>query len=307
MLSFLFNRLAQALLVIFLVVSVTFCLARLMPGNPFNAGDKKLDARVVEKLQEKYNLQGTLPEQLGRYWWNLVTEGYLGESFHFKNRSVKEIIAETLPRSLALGACALFIALSVGIVAGSIAATRHNQTVDRLTMMAALLGICLPGFLMAPLAVLLFCIILPVFPVAGFGSPAHLILPSLCLAAPFAAYASRLMRTSMLDVLQQDFIRTARAKGLKEQRIIYRHALKIAILPLVSYTGPLAAHILTGSLVIEEVFKIPGLGPFFVNSILNRDYFLICGTVIVYSALLLFMNILVDMVHAHLDKRIKAS
>jgi len=192
-------------------------------------------------------------------------------------------------------------------VAGSIAATRHNQTVDRLTMMAALLGICLPGFLMAPLAVLLFCIILPVFPVAGFGSPAHLILPSLCLAAPFAAYASRLMRTSMLDVLQQDFIRTARAKGLKEQRIIYRHALKIAILPLVSYTGPLAAHILTGSLVIEEVFKIPGLGPFFVNSILNRDYFLICGTVIVYSALLLFMNILVDMVHAHLDKRIKAS
>jgi len=289
------------------VVSVTFCLARLMPGNPFNAGDKKLDARVVEKLQEKYNLQGTLPEQLGRYWWNLVTEGYLGESFHFKNRSVKEIIAETLPRSLALGACALFIALSVGIVAGSIAATRHNQTVDRLTMMAALLGICLPGFLMAPLAVLLFCIILPVFPVAGFGSPAHLILPSLCLAAPFAAYASRLMRTSMLDVLQQDFIRTARAKGLKEQRIIYRHALKIAILPLVSYTGPLAAHILTGSLVIEEVFKIPGLGPFFVNSILNRDYFLICGTVIVYSALLLFMNILVDMVHAHLDKRIKAS
>jgi oligopeptide transport system permease protein len=291
MLSFILRRLWQVLLVILLVVSATFCLIRLAPGSPFAAGDRKLDARVVEKLQ------GSLPEQLGRYWWNLLTQGYLGESTHFKNRSVLEIIGETLPRSLSLGLCSLVLALSAGILFGCIAATHHNQAVDRFTMLTALLGICLPGFILAPLAVLAFCITWPLFPVAGYGSLGHLILPCLCLAAPFAAYSSRLMRISMLEVLQQDFIRTARAKGQKEQRIIYRHALKIAILPLVSYAGPLAAHILTGSLIIEEVFKIPGLGPFFVNSILNRDYFLTCGTVIVYSALLLGMNILVDVLY----------
>lgn len=307
MLPFLLNRLVQALLVIILVVSATFCLARLMPGSPFNAGDRKMDKRTVERLQEQHNLNGTLAQQLERYWQNILTKGFLGDSFQYKNRSVREIITETLPRSLILGACALFLALSAGIVVGSIAASHHNQSIDRLAMLAALLGICLPGFLLAPLAILVFCIYFPLFPVAGFGSPAHLILPSICLAAPFAAYSSRLMRTSLLDVLQQDFIRTARAKGQNEQRILYRHALKIAILPLISYAGPLAAHILTGSLVIEEVFKIPGMGPFFINSITNRDYFLICGTVIVYSTLLLCLNILVDIAHAQLDKRIKAS
>jgi oligopeptide transport system permease protein len=307
MFPFILNRLLQALLVLVVVVSATFCLIRLAPGSPFKVGDRKLDPKVEQQLQEKYNLQGNLAEQLFRYGWNLLSQGYLGESTHFKNRSVAEIIGATLPKSLALGFCSLVIALSAGIVIGSFAATHHNQVLDRLSMLLALLGICLPGFLLAPLAILLFAITFPLFPVAGFSSLQHLILPALCLAAPFAAYCSRLMRTSMLEVLQQDFIRTAQAKGLKQKTVIYRHALKIAILPLVSYSGPLAAHILTGSLIIEEVFKIPGLGPFFVNSVLNRDYFLTCGTVIVYSSLLLFMNMLVDLVHAQLDKRIRPS
>jgi oligopeptide transport system permease protein len=306
MLPFFVKRLVQAVLVIVLVVSATFCLIRLAPGSPFTAGDRKLDARTEQKLQERYHLQGTLPEQLGRYWFHLLTRGYLGESTHFKNRRVMEIISETLPRSLILGLFSLCLALGAGILIGSMAASHHNQTLDRLSMFVALLGICLPGFILAPLAILMLAIAFPIFPVAGFGSPAHLILPAFCLAAPFAAYSSRLMRTSMLEVLQQDFIRTARAKGQTERRILYRHALKIALLPLVSYAGPLAAHILTGSLIIEEIFKIPGMGPFFVNSILNRDYFLTCGTVIVYSSLLLGMNILVDVVYTRLDRRIKA-
>jgi len=305
MLPFLINRLTQAVLVIVLVVSATFCLIRLAPGSAFAVGDRKLDPQVEQRLQEKYNLHGTLPEQLGRYWWNILTQGYLGESTHFKNRSVAEIIKETLPKSLTLGLIALTISLTLGILIGSIAATYHNQPVDRSVMLLALLGICLPGFLLAPLAILLFSITIPLFPVAGYGTLGHLVLPALCLAAPFAAYCSRLMRTSMLEVLQQDFIRTARAKGQREQFILYGHALKIAILPLISFAGPLTASILTGSLIIEEIFKIPGLGPFFVNSVLNRDYFLTCGTVIVYSTLLLLMNILVDVLYTYLDKRIK--
>lgn len=305
MAKFIFYRLLQALLVVFLVVTVTFCLIRLAPGSPFMTGDRKLDPAVELQLQKKYNLDGTLPEQLANYWGKLLTQGYLGESTHFKNRSVLEIIQATLPNSLLLGLCALTLALAIGITVGSLAALHQNDLIDRSLMLLALLGICLPSFLIAPLAVLVFAIIWPIFPVAGFGSLSHLVLPTLCLAAPFAAYCSRLMRTSMLEVLQQDFIRTARAKGQKEIVVVYRHALKIAILPLVSYAGPLAAHILTGSLVIEEIFKIPGLGPFFVNSVLNRDYFLTCGTVIVYSSLLLVMNILVDVLYTQLDKRIK--
>ncbi|NJK93035.1 MAG: ABC transporter permease [Blastochloris sp.] len=264
---FVIPRLAQALLVLFLVVSVTFLLMRLAPGSPFNAGDRKIDPRVMEQLQLKYNLQGSLPEQLGRYWWNLLSQGYLGESTHFKNRSVLEILGETLPRSVALGSLALILALGVGIVAGSLAASHHNQALDRLSMLIALLGICLPGFLLAPLAILLFAIHWPLFPVAGYGSLSHLILPAFCLAAPFAAYCSRLMRSSMLEVLQQDFIRSARAKGLPERVVIYQHALKIGILPLLSYAGPLTAHILTGSLIIEEVFKIPRSRPLFSSTV----------------------------------------
>ena len=172
-------------------------------------------------------------------------------------------------------------------------------------MLLALAGICLPAFLLAPLAVLVFAIWLQWLPVAGWGDASNLVLPALCLAAPYAAYCSRLVRTSMLDVLGRDFIRTARAKGLSERAVVYRHALKIGILPLVSYAGPLAANVLTGSMVIEEIFKIPGLGPFFVNAVLNRDVFLVGGTVIVYFTVLVTFNTVTDILYTFLDKRIK--
>jgi ABC-type dipeptide/oligopeptide/nickel transport system permease component len=304
MLSFVIRRVLQSLVVLVVVISATFVLMRLAPGSPF-AGERKLDQGTKERLEAKYGLKGTIPQQLGNYWKHFLTEGYLGESTHFKNRTVVEILKTTFPKSLALGLSALVIAMTMGALLGSLAAVWHDTVIDRTAMILALLGICLPGFLIAPLAVLFLAILFPVFPVAGSGTWWHFVLPSLCLAAPFSAYCARLMRTSMLEVLEQDFVRTARAKGLSGQLVVCRHALKIALLPLVSYAGPLAAHLLTGSLIIEEVFKIPGMGPFFVNSVLNRDYFLTCGVVVVYCALLLAMNLLVDILYTRLDKRIK--
>ncbi len=301
--AFIFKRIAQALLVLVVVVSATFLMVRLAPGSPFGA-ERKLDPAVEQRLNAHYHLDGSIPEQLLCYWRNLI-HGDLGESLKYKNRTVVEILAQALPKSALVGSCALVLALGVGIVAGSLAAVYHNGPLDRAAMLLALSGICLPPFLLAPLAILVFGIYFQCFPVAGWGSLDHLVLPALCLAAPYAAYCSRLMRSSMLDVLDQDYIRTARAKGVSEQAVVFRHALKSAILPLVSFTGPLAANILTGSMVIEDVFKIPGLGPFFVNSVLTRDVFLLGGTVIVYFTVLITLNTCVDILYTVLDKRIK--
>ncbi len=291
------------LAILVVVISGAFLMIRLAPGNPF-ALERKLDPAVEQKLYEQYHLNGTPLQQLGSYWKNLL-RGNLGESLKYKNRSVAEIIAYALPKSAALGLIALSLALTAGTFIGCLAASRHNTAVDRGAMLLALAGICLPSFLIAPMLILVFGIYLNWLPVAGWGDAASLILPSFCLAAPYAAYCSRLMRSSMLDVLNQDFIRTARAKGLAERRVVYRHALKIGVLPLISYAGPLAANVLTGSMVVEEIFKIPGIGPFFVNSVLNRDYFLLGGTVIVYFSLLVTLNTVVDILYTHLDKRIK--
>ncbi|MDR2462570.1 MAG: ABC transporter permease [Verrucomicrobiales bacterium] len=303
MVAFILRRALQMLAILAVIVSGTFLMVRLAPGSPF-AQERKLDPATEQRWNERYHLDGSLTAQLGYYWKNLL-RGDLGESLKYKNRGVAEIIADALPKSAAIGVIALALALTVGIVTGSLAAARHNSAVDRSLMLAALAGICLPTFLIAPLTMLVFAIWLGWLPVAGWGGLAQLALPAGCLAAPYAAYCSRLMRTSMLDVLHQDFIRTARAKGLAERTVIYRHALKIGILPLVSYAGPLAANILTGSMVIEVIFNIPGIGPFFVNSVLNRDVFLVGGTAMVYFAILVTLNTVVDILYTFLDKRIK--
>lgn len=297
------NRIIQAFVVLLIVISAAFFLVRLAPGSPF-ARERALDAKVEARLMEKYNLNGTLSEQFFRYWKNLL-RGDLGESIQYTNRTVAEILAQTLPQSLTLGGFALLLTLATGIFLGSYAAVRHDTLQDRLAMLLALLGICLPTFVIAPLLIILFALKISLFPVGGWGSPAHYILPVICLAAPCAASCARLMRGSMLEVLNQDYIRTARAKGVPERAVVFLHALKVAILPVVSYSGPLAARILTGSLVVEEIFKIPGLGPFFVNSVLQRDVFVVGGTVIVYCALLIFFNALVDVLYTFLDKRVK--
>lgn len=305
MISFLIRRIFQAIPVLFIVISAAFLLVRLAPGSPF-AAERALDKKVELRLTEKYGLNGALDEQFIRYWKNLL-RGDLGESLKFTNRTVAEILSQTLPNSLLLGSVSMILSLGLGILIGSYAAVHHNRPQDRLAMLLALAGICLPTFVMAPLLVMIFGLWLKIFPVAGWGTPSHFVLPVICLAAPFIASCARLMRSSMLEVLDQDFVRTARAKGLPEKIVVFKHALKVALLPLVSYSGPLAARILTGSLVVEEIFKIPGLGPFFVNSVLNRDVFVVGGTVIVYCSLLIFFNIVVDVLYTVLDKRIKIS
>lgn len=259
---------------------------------------------ALRQVEAKFDLSGSRTEQLFRYLGHLV-RGDLGPSIQYRNRTVNEIVAQSLPVSLTVGAAAFVVAMGAGIWLGTFAAVRHNKAGDRGAMFLALLGISTPVFVLAPLLILLLGIWLRWLPIVGWGGPKELILPAVCLAAPFAASVARLMRTSLLEVLGQDFIRTARAKGLSEGRVVYGHALKVAILPVLSYAGPLAANLLTGSLVVETVFAIPGVGPFFVNSVLNKDYFMIGGIVLVYSLLLVAFNLVVDIAYAALDKRIR--
>lgn len=303
MFTFILRRLLLAIPVLFVVISLTFLLMRLTPGNPFSA-DRAIPPAVLKKLEAKYQLNGTLWQQYTGYLSDLA-RGDLRLSTKYLNRSVNEILAQTLPVSATLGSLAFVIALGSGVVLGAYAAVHQNAWQDRAAMLTALLGISLPAFILAPLAILFFAIYLPLFPVAGWGDFDQIVLPAICLALPFAATIARLMRTSMLEVLRLDFVRTARAKGLPEHVVIFRHALKVAILPVVSYSGPLAASILTGSIVVEQIFKIPGLGPFFINSVLNRDLFMVGGTVLVYSVALILFNIVVDVLYFVLDRRIK--
>jgi oligopeptide transport system permease protein len=231
--------------------------------------------------------------------------GDLHDCLKYKDRTVTELIAQTLPVSATLGGLALLIATVAGVWMGSIAAVRKHTWVDAGTMLAALLAISIPTFVTGPALVLVFALWLGWFPVGGWGSLSSLVLPAVTLAGPFVAYIARLTRTSMLEVLAQDFVRTAAAKGLDERRVLFKHVLKVGILPVVSFLGPLAAGLLTGSLVVERVFSLPGMGEFFVNSVLSRDVFLCCGAVAVYCALLVVMNLIVDIAYQFLDPRIR--
>ncbi len=226
-------------------------------------------------------------------------------STKYRDRSVNELIADGMPVSAVLGLSAFVLATSVGVWLGSAAAVRQHTALDGAAMLSALALISVPTFVTGPVLVLVFALWLNWFPVGGWGSPQSLCLPAVTLAGPYIAYIARLMRSSMLEVLAQDYIRTARAKGLPDGRIVYKHALKVAILPVVSFLGPLAANLLTGSIVVETIFNIPGIGGYFVNSILNRDVFLLSGVVIVYCALLVLLNLVVDIAYTFLDRRIR--
>lgn len=303
MLTFILRRLLIGLVTLFVVISLTFLMMRLMPGGPFDK-DRKLPPAIEKNLLAKYALDGPLWRQYVDYMWD-VAHGDLRPSTKYRNRTVKEILVQTLPVSFALGSTAFLIALAVGITLGGVAAVRHHTWADQTAMLLAVLSISIPNFVVAPLAVLFLALKWPIFPVAGWGTPAHVVLPAICLALPFAAYVARLTRTSMLEVLNQDFVRTARAKGLGEARVLMKHVLKVALLPVLSFAGPMAADILTGSLIIEEIFKVPGAGAFFVNSFFNRDMFLLGGVVIVYSTMLIVFNLVVDVLYTFLDRRIR--
>lgn len=303
MIGYLFKRLLWLFLVLWCVVSLTFFLIRLAPGGPFDK-ERKIPESIEKQLLAKYRLDGPLHIQYFEYLEDLL-RGDLRLSTKYRSLTVNEILAQSLPVSATLGLLAFLLATSGGIWLGCIAALRRNTAVDSGAMLTALIAISIPTFVTGPLLILLFALKLKWLPVGGWNGFGSLLLPSITLAGPFMAYIARLMRTSMLEVLGLDFIRTARAKGLSEKRILYKHALKIAILPVVSFLGPLAANLLTGSIVVETVFNIPGAGSFFVNSILNRDGFLLGGVVIVYCTLLVLMNLLVDLAYGFLDKRIK--
>jgi ABC-type dipeptide/oligopeptide/nickel transport system permease component len=304
MIALILRRLLQAIPVLFIVVTLTFLLVRSAPGNPFST-EKKIPQEIMDQLQAQYDLKGPIWHQYEQYMWK-VAHGNLGISTQYRNRTVNEIIAQTLPVSMTLGSMAYFLALLFGITCGAWAAIRHNRAGDRALMLIALLGISIPSFVLAPVMVMIFAIYpLHILPVAGWGSPDQIILPAICLSIPFAATIARLTRGSLLEVLKLDFVRTARAKGLSEDAVLFRHALKVAILPVIGYSGPAAAGILTGSIVIETLFGIPGIGPFFVNSALNFDPFMTSGVVLVFSLFLIGFNLLSDILYFVVDRRVR--
>lgn len=301
------------LVVLFCVITLSFLLLRIAPGGPFTK-ERRIPPAIEKQIMARYNLDGTLWEQFTTYLgvrknsqgkFSGVLEGDLQLSTKYRDRSVRELLAQSLPISGTLGLAAFLLATTGGVWLGSLAAVRHHTPTDAGAMLAALFLISIPNFVIGPVLIMLFAIKLPVLPVGGWQGWSSLVLPAITLAGPYIAYIARLMRTSMLEVLHQDFIRTARAKGVSSARVIYQHALKVAILPVVSFLGPLAANLLTGSIVVETIFNIPGAGPFFINSILNNDVFLLEGVVIVYCALLVGLNLLVDIAYTWLDRRIR--
>ena len=302
MFRFIAKRLVGLVVILFCVVAITFFLVRLMPGGPFDR-ERKLPEHIEKELLAKYKLDGPLFEQYFNYLRDLL-HGDLRLSTKYRSRSVNEILADSLPVSGLLGAIAFCVATVGGVFLGSLAAAKQQTWIDRTAMLSALFAVSLPSFVIGPVLVLVFAIDWPVLPVGGWGTFRSLILPSITLAAPYTAYIARLTRSSMLEVLTQDYIRTARAKGLSNSSVLYKHALRVAILPVVSFLGPLAANLLTGSIVVESIFSIPGTGGFFVNSVLNRDGFLLAGVVIVYCSLLVVFNLVVDLLYGLLDHRI---
>ncbi len=285
------------------VVTVVFFMIRFAPGGPFDS-EKQVPPDILKNLNAKYHLDEPLWQQYVRYWGDL-SRFDLGPSFKYANRTVNEIIAESLPVSAELGMISLVWALLIGITAGGLAALKPNSLFDYIPMSFSILGICLPTFVIGPLFVLVFAVWLGWLPVGGWNTWQDRILPSLTLGFAYAAYISRLTRGGLMEIRSQDFIRTARAKGLSESRVIIKHALRGGLLPVVSYLGPAMAGIISGALVTEQIFNIPGLGRFFIQSAVNRDYTVVMGTSLLYFSLIFVANFLVDIVYVFLDPRVR--
>ncbi len=303
MIRYAFIRLLSAIPALFILITLTFFMMRAAPGGPFDR-ERDLDPQVRAKLEQAYHLDESLLQQYGRYLTALA-HGDLGPSFKYADHSVNELIAEGFPVSLEIGGLAMLLALLLGSALGIAAALRHNSTIDYSVMTLAMVGISIPNYVFAPLAILLFAVTLGWLPAGGWSSGAlpNLVLPVLALAAPQIAYIARLMRGSMIEVLNASYIRTARAKGLSERVVILRHALRPAVLPVLSYLGPASAGIITGSVVIEQIFGIPGIGRYFVTAALNRDYTVVMGVVIFYGVLVILFNFIVDLLYGVLDPR----
>lgn len=303
MVKYVIKRLGYTVLTIFIISTITFFLMNLVPGGPF-LSEKNPPPAVLEAMNEKYGLDQPVSIQYKNYMLKLA-QGDLGISIKKRGRDVTDIIAEKFPVSARLGGISILIALSFGIPMGSIAALNRGKNTDNILMFISTLGVAVPGFVVATVLMILFGVKLKIFPTFGLTSPLHYVLPAITLAFYPMSYIARLMRSSMLDVLGQDYIRTARAKGVSEFNVLFKHALRNAILPIITYLGPLLAYTLTGSFVVEKIFTIPGMGGEFINSITARDYPLIMGTTIFLAALLVTMNFLVDILYKIVDPRIK--
>jgi len=305
MLRFALLRILGAIPTLLVVIGLAFMLVHAAPGGPFDSA-RVLPPEIEKNIRQAYHLDEPLPQQFSRYLGG-VLQGDFGPSYRYRDYNVAEIIGNAYPVSFLLGALALVLALSVGVVFGLVAALRRNTAIDRLLSGLAMTGISVPVMVVAPTLVLLFAVRLGWLPASfsgGTGSGRY-VLPVIALALPQLAYFTRLFRASMIEVMESDFIRTARSQGLSTVSIVRHHALKPALLPLMSYLGPAIAAVLTGSVVVEQIFGIPGLGQFFVNGALNRDYTLVLGLVIFYAALIIALNLLVDLLYGFLDPRIR--
>lgn len=305
MLRFTLRRFLGAWPTLLVLMTLAFFMMRAAPGGPFDT-EKTLPPEIQANLDKKYHLDEPLIQQYGRYLLDLA-QGDFGPSFQYKDYTVNELIAQGFPVSLRLGGTAIILAFFIGSLLGTIAALRQNTATDYTVMAAAMTGISIPNFVLAPLLILLFAVHLRWLPAGGWNDGAFLntILPIIALTLPYVAYISRLMRSSMIEVLRSNPIRTARAKGLPERTIILRHAMKPALLPVISFLGPATAGIITGSVVIEQIFGIPGIGRYFVQGALNRDYTLVMGVVVFYGILIIAFNFIVDVVYALLDPKIR--
>ena len=299
------KRLLGAIPTLLVLITISFFLIRVAPGGPFDT-EKSLPPEIQANLEKKYHLDEPLYKQYFRYLGNIV-RGDFGPSFQYKDFTVTELIARGFPVSLTLGGLALLLAVLIGVTLGTVAAVRQNSWVDYALMSTAMTGISIPNFVVAPLLILFFAISLNWLPAGGWngGHWLYLILPVLALSLRYIAYIARLMRGSMIEVLRSDYIRTARAKGLSMPKVVLKHALKPALMPVVSYLGPAAAGIITGSVVIEKIFGVPGLGRYFVQGALNRDYTLVMGVVIFIGVLIVVFNLIVDILYAVLDPKIR--
>lgn len=295
-------RLIQLPLILAVIYVLTFLLAWVAPGSPFE-GERNMSPETLQALKERFNADSAF-SFLTTYPFRIITSGDFGPSLLYREWSVNDILATSLPVSITVGLFAMTIAIFVGVTVGALAAVKRNGLLDYGSMSITLIGISLPSFVTAAVLLLVFSGWLKLFPVGSWGSIRDVILPGLALSLAPMAYIVRLQRVAMLDVLGSDYVRTARAKGLSTTTVIWKHCLRNAFLPVLSYLGPATAVTLTGSFVVEKVFNVPGLGQHFVNSVLNRDQTLILGVVIVYSGLLLVMNLLVDICYTLIDPRI---
>jgi oligopeptide transport system permease protein len=306
MFRFIFSRLVQMILVLIVILTATFFMTRAAPGGPFSS-EKRISKEVMVNLERYYGLDKPKWQQYFIYMGNVLLHGDLGPSTRYTKSRVNEIIADSFPVSIELGFWSLLIALLWGLLSGIIASLKQNTALDYAPMSFAMVGICIPSFVIGPILILLFAIKTDWFNASGWFFPRDRILPALTLGTYYAAYIARLTRGGMLEILHQDFIRTARAKGASEKQVVLNHALRIALRPVVSFLGPAVAGLLTGSFIVETIFQIPGLGRFFVTSVFNLDFSMIMGTVFVfvYATLILFLNFLVDIIQVWLNPKLR--